>query len=56
MKKEYMIPEMELVEMDYENSLLCGSPTNPCPADETPMTIQNADTYGGPGQPGGGLL
>lgn len=47
MKKEYMIPEMELVEMDYENSLLCGSATNPCPEDQS-MTFP-AETYGGSG-------
>ena len=44
---------MELVEMDYENSLLCGSPGNPC-SEEQSMTLP-AETYGGPGQPGAGL-
>ena len=35
MKKEYKAPEMDVVEMDYENSLLCGSPGNPCSEPET---------------------
>jgi hypothetical protein len=47
MKKEYMIPEMELVEMDYENSLLCGSPgEEPCPTDE-PMQSFPTETLTG---------
>ena len=33
MKKEYMAPEMEVVEMDYENRLLCESGQN---CDEVP--------------------
>ncbi len=39
---------MELVEMDYENSLLCGSPTNPC-TEEVQNSLQTAPTYGGSG-------
>ncbi len=47
---------MELVEMDYENSLLCGSPgEDPC-SEEVQNSLQTAPTYGGPGQSGGGLL
>lgn len=37
MKKEYMAPEMEVVEMDYENRLLCES--NNC--DEVPLPNSN---------------
>ena len=33
MKKEYMTPEMDVVEMDYENRLLCESGQN---CDEVP--------------------
>lgn len=29
MKKEYMTPEMDVVEMDYENRLLCDSCSEP---------------------------
>ena len=49
MKKEYKAPEMDVVEMDYENRLLCESN---CP--EVPVGGDNpfgpsTPTYGGGG-------
>ncbi len=37
MKKEYMTPEMDVVEMDYENRLLCESNCSE-PETTTPFT------------------
>ena len=38
MKKEYMTPEMDVVEMDYENRLLCESGQN---CDDVPVPNSN---------------
>jgi len=40
MRKEYMAPEMDVVEMDYENRLLCDSGQN---CDEVP--VNNSDPF-----------
>lgn len=45
MKKEYKAPEMDVVEMDYENSLLCGSPGNPCSEPEVEQPFKGANGY-----------
>ena len=46
MKKEYKAPEMDVVEMDYENSLLCGSPGGePCSEQEVREPFKDANGY-----------
>lgn len=48
MKKEYMAPEMEVVEMDYENRLLCESNCDDVPVNNSDPFNPNLPSTTGP--------